>query len=176
MRWFHEPGGRNISVMQSHDISEEIVEDLYAEALVLADDVRAVFDLRLGAESTGSDDLLRVALSIEGLRTTTRVMHVLAWLLNQRAFYSGELSETQLRRHGALPQERTSDPDNIAMLEPETQALIRESEELHARAPGSIAPGENAMTTRMRRCRRCRVASPRLSPSAADQAAASARA
>lgn len=133
MRWFHEPGGRNISVMQSHDISEEIVEDLYAEALVLADDVRAVFDLRLGAESTGSDDLLRVALSIEGLRTTTRVMHVLAWLLNQRAFYSGELSETQLRRHGALPQERTSDPDNIAMLEPETQALIRESEELHAR-------------------------------------------
>lgn len=133
MRWFREPGGRNISVMQSHDISEEIVEDLYAEALVLADDVRAVFDLRLGAESTGSDDLLRVALSIEGLRTTTRVMHVLAWLLNQRAFYSGELSETQLRRHGALPQERTSDPDNIAMLEPETQALIRESEELHAR-------------------------------------------
>ncbi|QPC99243.1 DUF1465 family protein [Qipengyuania soli] len=119
--------------MQSRDISEEIVEDLYAEALVLADDVRAVFDLRLGAESTGSDDLLRVALSIEGLRTTTRVMHVLAWLLNQRAYYSGELTETQLRRHGALPEERTSDPDNIAMLEPETQALIRESEELHAR-------------------------------------------
>lgn len=119
--------------MQSRDISEEIVEDLYAEALVLADDVRSVFDLRLGAESTGSDDLLRVALSIEGLRTTTRIMHVLAWLLNQRAFYSGELSETQLRRHGALPVERASDPDNIAMLEPETQALIRESEELHAR-------------------------------------------
>ena len=119
--------------MQSRDISEEIIEDLYAEALVLADDVRAVFDLRLGAESTGSDDLLRVALSIEGLRTTTRVMHVLAWLLNQRAYYSGELSEGQLRRHGALPEERLSDPDNIAMLEPETRALIRESEELHAR-------------------------------------------
>lgn len=119
--------------MQSRDISEEIVEDLYAEALVLADDVRAVFDLRLGVDSDGSDDLLRVALSIEGLRTTTRVMHVLAWLLNQRAYFSGELSETQLRRHGALPEERPSDPDNIAMLEPETRALIRESEELHAR-------------------------------------------
>ena len=119
--------------MESRDISEEIIEDLYAEALVLADDVRAVFDLRMGAEPTGSDDLLRVALSIEGLRTTTRVMHVLAWLLNQRAYYSGELSEGQLRRHGALPEERLSDPDNIAMLEPETRALIRESEELHAR-------------------------------------------
>ncbi|MEZ5680410.1 MAG: DUF1465 family protein [Erythrobacter sp.] len=119
--------------MQSRDISEEIVEDLYAEALVLADDVRAVFDLRLGAENTGADDLLRIALSIEGLRTTTRVMHVLAWLLNQRAYFSGELSEGQLRRHGALPDERPSDPDNIAMLEPETRALIRESEELHAR-------------------------------------------
>lgn len=119
--------------MQSRDISEEIVEDLYAEALVLADDVRSVFDLRLGVDSDGSDDLLRVALSIEGLRTTTRVMHILAWLLNQRAYFSGELSETQLRRHGALPEERPSDPDNIAMLEPETRALIRESEELHAR-------------------------------------------
>lgn len=119
--------------MQSRDISEEIVEDLYAEALVLADDVRAVFDLRLGAETTGTDDMLRIALSIEGLRTTTRVMHVLAWLLNQRAYYSGELSEGQLRRHGALPAERPSDQENLAMLEPETRALIRESEELHAR-------------------------------------------
>lgn len=119
--------------MQSRDISEEIVEDLYAEALVLADDVRAVFDLRLGADNGRGDDLLKVALSIEGLRTTTRVMHVLAWLLNQRAYFSGELSEGQLRRHGALPDERPSDPDNMAMLEPETRALIRESEELHAR-------------------------------------------
>lgn len=121
--------------MASRDISEDIIEDLYAEALLLADDARAVFDLRLGAEGDGSSagDALRIALSIEGLRTTTRVMHILAWLLNQRAFLSGELSANQLRRHNALPAERPADPAHLALLEPETRALIRESEALHAR-------------------------------------------
>jgi regulator of CtrA degradation len=118
--------------MASRDISEEIIEDLYAEALVLADDARAVFDLKFNDQGNGTD-LLRIALSIEGLRTTTRVMHVLAWLLNQRAFFSGELSEGQLRRHNALPEERLSDPYNLELLEPATRELILESERLHAR-------------------------------------------
>lgn len=119
--------------MSARNISEEIIEDLYSEALVLADDARAVFDLRFGSEDSGASDHLRIALSIEGLRTTTRVMHVLAWLLNQRAYLAGELSEAQLRRHNALPEERAADPANLEALEPETRALIRESEDLHAR-------------------------------------------
>lgn len=119
--------------MGSGGISKGIIESLYAEALVLADDARAVFDPRIGGDPEGSHDLLRIALSIEGLRTTTRVMHVLAWLLNQRAYLSGELSESQLRRHNALPDERLSDPANLELLEPETCALIHESERLHAR-------------------------------------------
>ncbi len=119
--------------MQSRDINEEIIESLYAEALVLADDARAAFDLRFNDALGGSSDLTRVALSIEGLRTTTRVMHVLAWLLNQRAFHSGKLTLTQLERFGALPEEQSSDPDHLERLEPETRALIRETEELHAR-------------------------------------------
>lgn len=119
--------------MQSRDISEEIIESLYSEALVLADDVRAAFDMRLNDAMDDADDLTRVGLSIEGLRTTTRVMHVLAWLLNQRAYHSGDLTHSQLMRHGALPEERPSDPDNLDRLEPETRALIEESERLHAR-------------------------------------------
>lgn len=119
--------------MASRDISEEIIEDLYAEALLLADDARSVFDLRMGGEAEEASDLLKIALSIEGLRTTTRVMHVLAWLLNQRAYFSGELSESQLRRHNALPDERLADPANLELLEPETRELIHESERLHAR-------------------------------------------
>jgi regulator of CtrA degradation len=55
----------------------------------------------------------RIALSCEALRTTTRMMHAIAWLLNQRAYFSGELSEFQLRHHGrpaagARPSSRTS--------------------------------------------------------------------
>ena len=119
--------------MSQRTINQQIVEELYAEALVLADDARAAFGLRLHADAATQNDAIRIALSIEGLRTTTRVMHVLAWLLNQRAFLAGELSEKQVRRDNALPEERAADPGNLAVLEPETRALIRESEELYAR-------------------------------------------
>lgn len=118
--------------MASRELSEPIIEALYGEALVLADEARGAFDLRLDV-GADNDDRTRVALSIEGLRTTTRIMHVLAWLLNQRAYMSGELSEAQLRRHGALPAERTSDPEQMKLLEPETRALIRDTERLYAR-------------------------------------------
>lgn len=120
--------------METRDINEAILESLYAEALLLADEARGAFDLRMGCNDDGLvEDSIRLALSIEGLRTTTRVMHMLAWLLNQRAFMSGELSESQLRRHGALPAERPSDPEQLMLLEPETRSLIRDTERLHAR-------------------------------------------
>lgn len=115
------------------DINRPIIEGLYCEALVLADEVRQVFDLT-PVRDTGADaDMTRLALSVEGLRTTTRIMHALAWLLNHRAYFSGELSEFQLRRHSKLPPDRPSDPGNMRFLEPATQSLIRESEQLHAR-------------------------------------------
>jgi regulator of CtrA degradation len=113
------------------DLNQSIVEALYCEALVLADEVRAAFDL-VPMRAT-DEDLVRIALSVEGLRTTTRMMHVLAWLLNHRAYFADELSEFQLRRHGVLPPDRPSDPDQLALLEPETCALIAETEALHGR-------------------------------------------
>ncbi len=119
--------------MPAYTLNEEIIEDLYSEALVLADDARAAFDMRYNESIADTDDLTRVALSIEGLRTTTRVMQVLAWLLNQRAFLAGEISAQQLARCNALPEERGADADNLARLEPETRTLIEESERLHAR-------------------------------------------
>ena len=115
------------------DISEPIIEALYSEALVLADEVRAVFDLRPVHAPDFDGDRLRLAMSVEGLRTTTRIMHVLAWLLNQRAFIGGQMSEFALRRHGALPPDRASDPDNVAVLEQPTRELIAATEALHAR-------------------------------------------
>ena len=68
------------------DLSPTIVDALYSEALTLADEARAAFDLsgRLTAASV-NEDLARIALSCEALRTTTRMMHAIAWLLNGRA-------------------------------------------------------------------------------------------
>lgn len=110
-----------------------IIEELYSEALVLADEARDAFDTRGEMSPDAGRNDARIALSIEGLRTTTRLMHILAWLLNQRAFLSGELNENQLRRHGRLPAERPSMPGMIEKLVPETRHLVRESERLHAR-------------------------------------------
>ncbi len=115
------------------NLSRPIIEALYSEALVLADDVRAVFALGVREPQIGEDATVRLALSTEGLKTTTRMMHVLAWLLNQRAFFSGDLSEAQVRRNGTLPADRDSDPTALAALEPETCDLIAETERLHQR-------------------------------------------
>ena len=122
---------------QASNISGSIIESLYSHALVLSDEVRATFSLQPmngeGALQDGTEDPLRIALSTEGLRTTTRMMHVLAWLLNQRAFCSGEMTEFQLRRHGCLPDDRTSDPELVHLLELPTQELIEETEAFHSR-------------------------------------------
>lgn len=115
------------------NLSRPIIEALYTEALVLADEVRAVFAAGVREPLAGEDAFIRLALSTEGLKTTTRMMHVLAWLLNQRALFSGELSENQVRLHGALPPDRGSDASQLELLEPATRALIADTEKLHQR-------------------------------------------
>lgn len=120
---------------ETADLSPTIVEALYCEALELADQVRAAFDLS-GRLTTASEDedLARIALSCEALRTTTRMMHAIAWLLNQRAYLSGELSEFQLRRHGRLPPARIDDgQDQAGVLGPQLAALIERTRRFYAR-------------------------------------------
>jgi regulator of CtrA degradation len=120
---------------QTADLSATIVDALYSEALELADEVRSAFDLsgRL-AFASEDEDLARVALSCEALRTTTRMMHAIAWLLNQRAFLSGELSEFQLRRHGGLTPEKSPVPsEHLDRLAPEFVELIGRTLRFHAR-------------------------------------------
>lgn len=116
-------------------INSRIVSALFCEALVLSDEVRHAFD-----RSESSDVLSvienpeHIALSCEGLRTTTRMMHALAWLLNYRAYLMGELSELQLRRHGRLsPNLQEADPDNLALLDPEICDIIDESTRFYMR-------------------------------------------
>lgn len=116
-------------------INPQIVEGLYCEALVLADEVRAAFALSNRTDLPGDDeDLVRIALSCEGLRTTTRIMHALAWLLNQRSHFLGELTDYQLRRHGKLSRNlKGPEPENIALLPPETRELVAETERFYRR-------------------------------------------
>jgi regulator of CtrA degradation len=125
----------NIGMSQPATINLRIIEALYSEALVLSDEVRAAFMLsgRI-ASADKEEDLVRLALSCEALRTTTRMMHAVAWLLNHRAYFLGELSEFQLRRHGRLTRDAASgDPERLALLDPEIRELIGATERFYAR-------------------------------------------
>jgi regulator of CtrA degradation len=116
-------------------INPRIIEALYSEALVLSDEVRAAFMLSGRLDTTGlEDDLSRIALSCEALRTTTRMMHAISWLLNHRAYFMGDLSEFQLRRHGKLASDVSAgEPDRLALLTPELRDLIATTERFYAR-------------------------------------------
>lgn len=121
------------------NINSRIVEGLYCEALVLSDEVRCAFDLsgRIDRATEDGSDLEsagRVALSCEALRTTTRMMHAIAWLLNHRAYLAGDLSEFQLRRHGRLSADfPAADGERMAVIEPRVGELIRATEAFYAR-------------------------------------------
>ncbi len=121
-------------------INPRIVDGLYCEALVLSDEVRAAFDMsgRLDAALANSaghgEDSGRIALSCEALRTTTRMMHAIAWLLNHRAYFAGDLSEFQLRRHGRLPADFPGgEAERVALLAPELRSVVAASERFYAR-------------------------------------------
>jgi len=121
------------------DINPRIVDSLYCDALALADELRACFTFpyerpfERGADwgSGQFDDEEDIALSCEGLRATTRTMHCLAWLLNHRAFFAGEISEFQLRRHGRLPA--ALPPSDASALPADAARLVGESERLYDR-------------------------------------------
>jgi len=70
------------------------VENLYVEAMVLADEAHTAFaaarDLGVVGEGGYRDSLLQIGLACESLKTTTRLMHIIAWLLHRRAMIAGD--------------------------------------------------------------------------------------
>lgn len=133
-------------------IGPRIVEGLYREALVLSDEVRYCFaPAKLDVPGAAGDDPSRIALSAEGLRATTRMTHALAWLLNHRAYFMDEISESHLRRQGRLAAALlacdnghvTMLPRHVADLVARTvdfyQRLLRLDEAWRFTAPGTSA-------------------------------------
>lgn len=125
----------SLEMSKPANLNPHIIEALYSEAMMLADEVRAAFDLSGQLDRFAeNEDLARIALSCEALRTTTRMMHAIAWLLNQRAYFKGDLTEFQLRRHGRLPLAAPpAEAERLALLSPEIRHLIATTERFHAR-------------------------------------------
>ena len=115
-------------------LTPKLIDGLYVEAMVLADEARSYFDTGGRDDRLALDPLDRVGFSCESLKVTTRLMHVIAWLLTQRAVAAGELSRSQAgmaeRRLGAAAD---TDLVLLARLPENAVELIRASEELYGR-------------------------------------------
>lgn len=66
------------------------VENLYVEAMLLADEAHAAFAAQRDLGRASSDAASQIGLACESLKTTTRLMHVIAWLLHRRAMFVGD--------------------------------------------------------------------------------------
>ena len=111
-----------------------LVDGLYLEAMLMADEARTYFDGD-GVKEDGVDDpLRRVAFACESLKVTTRLMHVIAWLLTQRAVDAGEMALREAldesRRLGTAP---TTEGAVIHSMPAVAQTLIWASIDLHRR-------------------------------------------
>jgi regulator of CtrA degradation len=115
-----------------YPLTPKLLSALYTEAMLLADEARSYFDRdSLTAEL---DLAVSVAFSCESLKVTTRLMHSIAWLLNQKAMNAGELSaqeaNSESRDLGYAP---ASDEFQLARFPIEAQELILASEDLYFR-------------------------------------------
>lgn len=114
-----------------HPFTVKLIESLYVEAMVLADEARSYFELSPEDQDLTKHDEIRIDMSCESLRVTTRLMHSIAWLLNQKAFFAGELSQHQLHsRSRSLGKCASSDPFVVVRLPTEAQRLVRDTQHL----------------------------------------------
>ena len=115
-------------------ITSRLIDSLYTEAMLLADEARSYFDDAGREERSTLQPFARVGFACESLKVTTRIMHIVAWLLTQRAIESGEIASRHSRRpERRLGHAQDSDPAVVATLPPSAQKLINSSADLYAR-------------------------------------------
>lgn len=129
-------------------LHRRLVDSLHVEAMLLADAARSYFDEAGRGEREALDPLDRVNFSCESLKVTTRLMHVIAWLLTQRAIDAGELRALDaLHPSRRLGEPTVSDAHAVAVLPSQARALIEASVELHRRVARLDAAQEAAPPT-----------------------------
>ncbi len=115
-------------------LAQRLVDGLYIETMLLADEARSYFDATGRVARDALTPLERVIFSCESLKVTTRLMHVIAWLLTQRALGAGEISpDAVLDPSRRLGPPVMSDADAISKLPADARALVAASVDLYRR-------------------------------------------
>lgn len=142
-------------------MAARLVDSLYTEAMVLADEARAYFDEHGRADRDSLPPMDRVAFACESLKVTTRLMHIIAWLLTRRAVDAGEIPAIAARSPGRkLGQAAETDPGVAATMPPAAQSLIESSIDLYDRvgrldrdldSPGAATSPARSLMSRLER-------------------------
>lgn len=115
-------------------LARRLVDGLYLETMVLADEARSYFDDMGRRARDDLDPLDRVIFSCESLKVTTRLMHIIAWLLTQRAVCAGEIdpqtAQQPSRRLGAAV---LSDEAALDRIPADARSLVTASIDLYRR-------------------------------------------
>ena len=115
-------------------ITPRLIDSLYTEAMILADEARAYFDDSGRDDRQSLEPFARVGFACESLKVTTRIMHIVAWLLTQKAVESGEIHSVDGRRpERRLGHANDSDPLVVQQLPDAAQKLINSSSDLYSR-------------------------------------------
>jgi len=125
------------------------VENLYVEAMLLADEAHAAFAAQRDLRRAGGDAAAQIGLACESLKTTTRLMHVIAWLLHRRAMFAGDPGAGPNDSAARIGQAVAADWDICAGFDASVRRIIVASERLFERiaaieagweAPRAVTP------------------------------------
>lgn len=122
-----------VADMSQKLMTARLVDSLYTEAMLLADEARSYFDEVGRAEREALAPLDRVNFSCESLKVTTRLMHVIAWLLTRKAIAAGEIREDPGNEGRRLGYAAESEHEVYAKLPETAVALVEASVDLYDR-------------------------------------------
>lgn len=117
------------------EIAEKLIDELYVEAMVLADEARSYLELSGMKDRDDVQPLMRIHLSCESLKITTRLMQVIAWLLTRRALARGEIDAVEAASEKyRLGDAAPTDQSSTLAFPSDMRVLIAASESLYQRA------------------------------------------
>lgn len=118
-------------------LTPALIDPLYTEALALADEARSYFTRMGQDERFNLEPMERVLFSCESLKVTTRLMHVISWLLVGKAVAAGEMTPEEAcvpeRRLGFVENSDETQEPRLTLLPAQALSLIRRSRDLYGR-------------------------------------------
>lgn len=125
--------GTHPNSVATRPVQRAQVENLYVEAMLLADEAHAAFAAQRDRARLATDPPMQIGLACESLKTTTRLMHIIAWLLHHRAMIAGDPGAGPDDSAARIGEPVAADWALCADLDPALRRIVAASERLFER-------------------------------------------